>query len=170
MKGVKIMRLTYNSIVKNLDATIDHLTKKMISMYSREDVLGFSDVSAYSELQDQIAYYKMLRKACAKRISAEPIVEKIEELIEVRAENEVVSEELYVSERIFCANCKMPLLEEHTNCPICGKKINWDATLYNKDGIKVAYNDNGFLKELRKPRMECKDGVCQLNLFDEEGN
>ena len=164
------MRLTYNSIVKNLDATIDHLTKKMISMYSREDVLGFSDVSAYSELQDQIAYYKMLRKACAKRISAEPIVEKIEELIEVRAENEVVSEELYVSERIFCANCKMPLLEEHTNCPICGKKINWNTILYNKDGIKVAYNDNGFLTELRKPRMECKDGVCQLNIFDEEGN
>ena len=156
------MRLTYNSIVKNLDATIDHLTKKMISMYSREDVLGFSDVSAYSELQDQIAYYKMLRKACAKRISAEPIVEKIEELIEVRAEDEVVSEESYVSERIFCANCKMPLLEEHTNCPICGKKINWDTILYNKDGVKVAYNDNGSLTELRKPRMECKDGVCQL--------
>lgn len=167
------MRLTYNSIVKNLDATIDHLTKKMISMYnseySSEDIV-ISEVSAYSELQDQIAYYKMLRKACAKRISAEPIVEKIEELIEVRAEDEVVSEELYVSERIFCANCKMPLLEEHTNCPICGKKINWDAILYNKDGIKVAYNNNGFLTELRKPRMECKDGVCQLNIFDEEGN
>ena len=163
------MRLTYNTIVKNLDATIDHLTKKMISMYSKEDVVT-SEVSAYSELQDQIAYYKMLRKACAKRISAEPIVEKIEELIEIRAENEVVSEELYVSERIFCANCKMPLLEEHTNCPICGKKINWDTILYNKDGIKVAYNDNGSLTELRKPRMECKDGVCQLNIFDEEGN
>ena len=167
------MRLTYNTIVKNLDATIDHLTKKMISMYtseySSEDIV-ISEVSAYSELQDQIAYYKMLRKACAKRISAEPIVEKIEELIEVRAENEVVSEELYVSERIFCANCKMPLLEEHTNCPICGKKINWDTILYNKDGVKVAYNDNGSLTELRKPRMECKDGVCQLNIFDEEGN
>lgn len=174
------MRLTYNTIVKNLDATIDHLTKKMISMYSRENVVA-SEVSAYSELQDQIAYYKMLRKACAKRISAEPIVEKIEELIEVRAENEVVSEELYVSERIFCANCKMPLLEEHTNCPICGKKINWDTILYNKDGIKVAYNDNGSLTELRKPHMEsvcfmgidlsqCKDGVGQLNIFDEEGN
>ena len=116
------MRLTYNSIVKNLDATIDHLTKKMISMYTSEDIV-ISEVSAYSELQDQIAYYKMLRKACAKRISAEPIVEKIEELIEVRAEDEVVSEELYVSERIFCANCKMPLLEEHTNCPICGKEV-----------------------------------------------
>ena len=163
------MRLTYNTIVKNLDATIDHLTKKMISMYNREDVVA-SEVSAYSELQDQISYYKMLRKACAKRISAEPIVEKIEELIEVRTENEVVSEELYVSERIFCANCKMPLLEEHTNCPICGKKINWDTILYNKDGVKVAYNDNGSLTELRKPRMECKDGVCQLNIFDEEGN
>ena len=163
------MRLTYNTIVKNLDATIDHLTKKMIYMYNKEDVVA-SEVSAYSELQDQIAYYKMLRKACAKRISAEPIVEKIEELIEVRAENEVVSEELYISERIFCANCKMPLLEEHTNCPICGKKINWTAVLYNKDGIKVAYNDNGSLTELRKPRMECKDGVCQLNIFDEEGN
>ena len=163
------MRLTYNTIVKNLDATIDHLTKKMISMYNKEDVVA-SEVSAYSELQDQISYYKMLRKACAKRISAEPIVEKIEELIEIRAENEVVSEELYVSERIFCANCKMPLLEEHTNCPICGKKINWDTILYNKDGIKVAYNDNGCLTELRKSHMECKDGVCQLNIFDEEGN
>ena len=163
------MRLTYNTIVKNLDATIDHLTKKMISMYNREDVVA-SEVSAYSELQDQISYYKMLRKACAKRISAEPIIEKIEELIEVRADDEVVSEELYVSERIFCANCKMPLLEEHTNCPICGKKINWDTILYNKDGVKVAYNDNGSLTELRKPRMECKDGVCQLNIFDEEGN
>ena len=163
------MRLTYNTIVKNLDATIDHLTKKMISMYNREDVVA-SEVSAYSELQDQISYYKMLRKACAKRISAEPIVEKIEELIEVRADNEVVSEELYVSERIFCANCKMPLLEEHTNCPICGKKINWDTILYNKDGIKVAYNDNGSLTELRKSHMECKDGVCQLNIFDEEDN
>lgn len=163
------MRLTYNNIVKNLDATIDHLTKKMISMYNREDIV-ISEVSAYSELQDQIAYYKMLRKACAKRISAEPIVEKIEEATELYANNEVISEELYVSERIFCVNCKMPLLEEHTNCPICGKKINWDAILYNKDGIKVAYNNNGFLTELRKPRMECKDGVCQLNIFDEEGN
>ena len=161
--------MTYNTIVKNLDATIDHLTKKMITMYRGEDIVS-SEVSVYSELQDQIAYYKMLRKACAKRISAEPIVEKIEELIEVRAENEVVSEELYISERIFCANCKMPLLEEHTNCPICGKKINWTAVLYNKEGIKVAYNDNGSLTELRKPRMECKDGVCQLNIFDEEGN
>ena len=167
------MRLTYNTIVKNLDATIDHLTKKMISMYtseySSEDIV-ISEVSAYSELQDQIAYYKMLRKACAKRIPVVPIVEKIEELIEVRAENAVVSEELYVSERIFCVNCRMPLLEEHTNCPICGKKINWGTILYNKDGNKVAYNDNGSLTELRKPRMECKDGVCQLNIFDEEGN
>ena len=97
------MRLTYNSIVKNLDATIDHLTKKMISMYNREyssEDIVISEVSAYSELQDQIAYYKMLRKACAKRISAEPIVEKIEELVEVRAEDEVVSEEIYVSETL----------------------------------------------------------------------
>ena len=151
------MRQNYHIIVKNLDATIDHLVKKMIHVHE--------DIAAYVDLQDQIDYYKMLRKACLKRIASEPIIEKLEEISEVYADNVVVAEEIYIIEKILCRHCHNPILDDFTNCPICGTKISWDPILY-RDGIKIAENDNGFLKKIRSPLADYVDDLHQLNMFE----
>lgn len=155
------MRQNYHIIVKNLDATIDHLVKKMIYMHE--------DIAAYADLQDQIDYYKMLRKACLKRIPSEPIIEKLEEISEVYADNELIAKETYIVEKILCRHCNEPILEDFMNCPICGTKITWDKVLYNGD-IKIAENDNGFLKKLRLPIDDYVDSLHQLNMFEGDDN
>ena len=155
--------LTYENIVRNLDGTINSITAQMERIKATRLM---SMIGEYSMFQNQLQYYTMLKKACEKRIGVEPTINPVEEVSEIWANGEIVAKDVLISEKVMCPGCDLPLLEAHHNCPMCGTHLDWEPILF-KGGLEVARVDNGFLKRL-SARKVCKDGVCQLSMFEEE--
>ena len=109
--------LTYKNIVRILDGTIDSIAAKMARIAATRTMSMITD---YSDLQNQLQYYKMLRTACEKRDSGVPIIKEVEAITEIRALDEVVATEVEILEKVECPGCGLPLLEEYLNCPMCG--------------------------------------------------
>lgn len=118
-----------------------------------------SMITEYTELQNQLQYYKLLRTACEKRIADVPVIKEVESITEVRALDEVVDTEVEILEKVECPGCGLPILEEYLNCPMCGKHLDWQPiispTMYTS--VKI---ENGFIKRGDLRRMV--DDVIQI--------
>ena len=110
-----------------------------------------SMITEYTDLQNQLQYYKLLRTACEKRIADVPIIKETE---------------VEILEKVECPGCGLPLLEEYLNCPMCGKHLDWQPIL-SPTMHTVVKIENGFIKRgnLRKVT---HDGAIQIGIFEEE--
>ena len=140
--------LTYKNIVRNLDVTIEVITAKMAKIAATRTM---SMITEYTDLQNQLQYYKLLRTACEKRIADVPIIKETE---------------VEILEKVECPGCGLPILEEYLNCPMCGKHLDWQPIL-SPTMHTVVKIENGFIKRgnLRKVT---HDGAIQIGIFEEE--
>lgn len=145
--------------MRNLDGTIDVITAKMAKIAATRTM---SMITEYTDLQNQLQYYKLLRTACEKRIADVPIIKEVESITEVRALDEVVDTEVEILEKVECPGCGLPLLEEYLNCPMCGKHLDWQPII-SPTMYTVVKIENGFIKRgnLRKVT---QDGAIQIGM------
>lgn len=138
--------LTYENIVRNLDGTIDSITAKMAKIAAARTM---SMRTEYTDLQNQLQYYKLLRTACEKRIAGVPVIKEVE-----------------ILEKVECPGCGLPILEEYLNCPMCGKHLDWkpiiSPTMYTV--VKI---ENGFIKRGNLRKYTHGEAI-QIGIFEEE--